>query len=39
MLEKEALIKNIKDLDVMVMTPLDAMNTLFKLVQDAKKIL
>ena len=38
MLEKEALLNTIKDLDVMVMTPLDAMNTLFKIVQDAKKI-
>ena len=39
MLEKEALLNSIKDLDVMVMTPLDAMNTLFKIVQDAKKIM
>ncbi|MBM6860968.1 DNA mismatch repair protein MutS, partial [Clostridium saudiense] len=39
MLEKEALLNTIKDLDVMVMTPLDAMNTLFKIVQDAKKIM
>ena len=39
MIEKEALLKSIKELDVMVMTPLDAMNILFKLVQDAKKIL
>ena len=39
MLEKEALLNTIKDLDVMLMTPLDAMNTLFKIVQDAKKIM
>ncbi len=38
MIEKESMIKDIANLEVMTMTPLDAMNTLFKLVQDAKKI-
>ena len=38
MIEKEALIKEISNIEVMMMTPLDAMNTLFKIVQDAKKL-
>ena len=37
MLEKEALLNSIKDLDVMVMTPLDAMNTYLKLFRMLKK--
>ena len=38
MLEKEALLTKIADIEVMTMTPLDAMNMLFKIVQDAKKL-
>ena len=38
MLEKEALLTKIADIEVMTMTPLDAMNLLFKIVQDAKKL-
>ncbi len=38
MLEKESLLSEIANIDVMTMTPLDAMNTLFKIVQDAKKL-
>ena len=38
MLEKESLLKDIANIEVMTMTPLDAMNTLFKIVQDAKKL-
>ena len=38
MLEKESLLSEIANIEVMTMTPLDAMNTLFKIVQDAKKI-
>ena len=38
MIEKDSMIKDIANIEVMMMTPLDAMNTLFKLVQDAKKI-
>lgn len=38
MLEKESLLKHIANIEVMTMTPLDAMNTLFKIVQDAKKL-
>ena len=38
MIEKDSMIKDIANIEVMTMTPLDAMNTLFKLVQDAKKI-
>lgn len=38
MLEKEALLNEIADIEVMTMTPLDAMNKLFKIVQDAKKL-
>lgn len=38
MLEKESLLKDIANIEVMTMTPLDAMNTLFKIVQNAKKL-
>ncbi|MDU5261548.1 MAG: DNA mismatch repair protein MutS, partial [Clostridium celatum] len=38
MLEKESLLSEIANIEVMTMTPLDAMNTLFKIVQDAKKL-
>ena len=38
MLEKESLLSEIANIEVMIMTPLDAMNTLFKIVQDAKKL-
>ena len=38
MLEKESLLNEIADIEVMTMTPLDAMNKLFKIVQDAKKL-
>ena len=36
--ENGTLIKEISNIEVMMMTPLDAMNTLFKIVQDAKKL-
>jgi DNA mismatch repair protein MutS len=38
MLEKESLIRDISKIEVMTMTPLDAMNKLFEIVQNAKKI-
>ena len=38
MIGKESLLNEIADIEVMTMTPLDAMNTLFKIVQDAKKL-
>ena len=38
MLEKDALLSEIAGIEVMMMTPLDAMNKLFKIVQDAKKL-
>ncbi|MBD7911538.1 MULTISPECIES: DNA mismatch repair protein MutS [Clostridium] len=37
-LEKEALIKELAQCDVLNMTPMDAMNTLFKLIGEAKKL-
>ena len=37
MIEKEEFLSSISSLDVMTMTPLDAMNELFKIVQNAKK--
>ncbi|WP_437629127.1 DNA mismatch repair protein MutS [Clostridium paraputrificum] len=36
--EKEALINEIVNLDVLNMTPMDAMNTLYKLIKDAKSL-
>lgn len=36
--EKEALINKIVNLDVLNMTPMDAMNTLYKLIKDAKSL-
>lgn len=38
MIEKESLINDISKIEVMTMTPLDAMNKLFEIVQNAKKI-
>lgn len=38
MLEKESLINSISQIEIMTMTPLDAMNKLFELVQNAKKL-
>lgn len=38
MVEKESLISDISKIEVMTMTPLDAMNKLFEIVQNAKKI-
>ncbi|MDS0524527.1 DNA mismatch repair protein MutS [Clostridium sp. SHJSY1] len=37
-LEKESLIKELANCDVLNMTPMDAMNTLFKLIGEAKKL-
>ena len=37
-IEKESLINSIADLDVMSLTPMDAMNTLYKLTLEAKKL-
>lgn len=37
MLEKENLVNNIADIDVMGLTPMEAMNTLYKFVLEAKK--
>lgn len=37
-IEKENLINSIADLDVMSLTPMDAMNTLYKLTLEAKKL-
>ncbi|MBU3106721.1 DNA mismatch repair protein MutS [Clostridium gasigenes] len=36
MVEKESLINNISSIDIMGLTPMDAMNTLYKIVQEAK---
>lgn len=36
--EKDALINEIVNLDVLNMTPMDAMNTLYKLIKDAKSL-
>ncbi|MGG7177644.1 DNA mismatch repair protein MutS [Clostridium paraputrificum] len=36
-MEKEALLKELSNCDVMNMTPMDAMNTLYKLIKDAKR--
>lgn len=36
LLEKESLINTISDIDIMGLTPLEAMNTLYKIVQEAK---
>lgn len=38
-LEKESLINNIATLDVLGMTPMDAMNELYKLIKEAKKFI
>ena len=38
MLEKESLINNISTIDIMGLTPMDAMNTLYKIVQEAKNL-
>ncbi|MDU5106059.1 DNA mismatch repair protein MutS [Clostridium sp.] len=37
-IEKEGLINSIADLDVMSLTPMDAMNTLYKLTLEAKRL-
>ena len=37
-IEKDNLINSIADLDVMSLTPIDAMNTLYKLTVEAKKL-
>ena len=37
-IEKESLINSIAELDVMSLTPMDAMNTLYKLTLEAKKL-
>jgi DNA mismatch repair protein MutS len=37
-IEKEALLKELANCDVLNMTPMDAMNTLFKLIGEAKKL-
>ncbi len=37
-IEKESLINSIADLDVMSLTPMDAMNTLYKLTLEAKRL-
>ena len=36
--EKDALISEIINLDVLNMTPMDAMNTLYKLIKEAKSL-
>lgn len=38
MIEKENLINSIADIDVMALTPMDAMNTLYKLILEAKRV-
>lgn len=38
MVEKDTLINTISDIDIMGLTPMDAMNTLYKIVQEAKNI-
>ena len=38
MIEKENLINSIADIDVMGLTPMDAMNTLYKLILEAKRV-
>ncbi|WP_195428148.1 DNA mismatch repair protein MutS [Clostridium sp. D46t1_190503_E9] len=38
MIEKENLISSIADIDVMALTPMDAMNTLYKLILEAKRV-
>ena len=38
MMEKESLINNISSIDIMGLTPMDAMNTLYKIVQEAKSL-
>ena len=37
-IEKEGLLKKLADCDILNMTPLDAMNTLYSLVKEAKRI-
>ena len=37
-MEKEGLLKKLADCDILNMTPLDAMNTLYSLVKEAKRI-
>jgi DNA mismatch repair protein MutS len=37
-MEKEALLENLANCDVLNMTPMDAMNTLFKFIGEAKKL-
>ncbi|GAA0086212.1 DNA mismatch repair protein MutS [Clostridium sp. CTA-7] len=38
MIEKDNLINSIADIDVMALTPMDAMNTLYKLTLEAKRV-
>ncbi|MBS6502806.1 MAG: DNA mismatch repair protein MutS [Clostridium sp.] len=38
MIEKENLINSLADIDVMALTPMDAMNTLYKLILEAKRV-
>ena len=38
MMEKDDLLNEIASIDVMMMTPLDAMNKLFEVIQRAKKL-
>ncbi|MDU1566068.1 MAG: DNA mismatch repair protein MutS [Clostridium sp.] len=37
-IEKENLINSLADIDVMALTPMDAMNTLYKLILEAKRV-
>ncbi len=37
-MEKEALIKELSNVDILTLNPMDAMNTLYKLVAEAKKL-
>lgn len=38
MIEKDSLLKEIANIEIMTMTPLDAMNKLFEIIQGAKKL-
>ncbi|MEG2291666.1 MAG: DNA mismatch repair protein MutS [Clostridium sp.] len=38
MVEKDSLINSISDIDIMGLTPMEAMNTLYKIVQEAKNL-
>ena len=37
-LEKDNLIKTLKEIDIVSMTPMDSMNMLYKLVNEARKL-